>query len=84
VTIADETRLCFEGVDRNLREVGCTLRDIAKITCYVEDDADRAEMEETVKEIFAPGPYPKRITLVAGIGGDCRVEFEVLAVKPGA
>jgi enamine deaminase RidA (YjgF/YER057c/UK114 family) len=84
VTIADETRLCFEGIERNLREVGCTLGDIAKITCYVEDDADRDEMEQAVRDTFAPGPYPKWITLVAGIGGDCRVEFEVLAVKPDA
>jgi 2-iminobutanoate/2-iminopropanoate deaminase len=83
-TIAAETRLCFEGVERNLAHVGCTLRDVAKITCYVEEDSDRAEMREAVEEIFAPGPYPKQVTLVAGIGGDCRVEFEVLAVKPGA
>jgi 2-iminobutanoate/2-iminopropanoate deaminase len=82
-TIADETRLCFDGIEQNLAEVGCTLRDIVKITCYVEDADDRAEMEQMVTEVFAPGPCPKRITIVAGIGGNCRVEFEVLAVRPG-
>jgi 2-iminobutanoate/2-iminopropanoate deaminase len=83
-TIAAETRICFEGVQRSLALVGCTLRDVAKITCYVEDPADREEMRATVDGLFAPGQAPERVTHVAGIGGDCRVEFEVLAVAPHA
>ena len=83
-TIAAETRLCFEGVERSLQLLGCTLRDVARITGYVEDPADRDEMRATVDELFAAGPGPKHVTLVGGIGGDCRVEFEVLAVRPQA
>ncbi|MGH3239216.1 MAG: RidA family protein [Spirillospora sp.] len=81
-TVADETRICFDSVASTLGLGGCTLRDIAKLTCYVSDREHIPEMWRTLDEIFAPGPYPKRITLVAGIAGDCRVEFEVVAVKP--
>lgn len=83
-TIAAETRICFERIRERLALVGCTLRDLAKITCYIEEDAYRDEMRDTVREVLAPGPYPKQITLVAGIGGDCRVEFEILAVRPSS
>jgi 2-iminobutanoate/2-iminopropanoate deaminase len=82
-SVADETRRCFELMEGTLGAAGCTLRDIAKITCYVSDDSHRQEMWDTLDEIFAPGPHPKRVTIAVGIAGDCRVEFEILAVKPG-
>lgn len=82
-TIADETRMCFDGIASILKQADCSLRDIVKVNCYLTDDAYRGEFWSTFKEIFAPGPYPKRLTLVAGLAGDCRVELEVMAVKPG-
>jgi 2-iminobutanoate/2-iminopropanoate deaminase len=83
-TVGDETRKCFELVEQTLEAAGCSLRDVARITCYVADDSHRQEMWEALGEIFSPGPYPKRVTVAVGIAGDCRVEFEILAVKPGA
>ncbi|MGH3244329.1 MAG: RidA family protein [Spirillospora sp.] len=83
-TVADETRMCFDEIAEGLAATGRALSDIAKITCYVSDDVHRPELWRTLKEIFAPGPYPKYVTLEAGIAADCRVEFEVMAVRPGA
>lgn len=81
-SVADETRICFDSVRATLERAGGTLRDIAKMTCYVSAQEYIAETWRTLEEIFAPGPCPKRITLVAGLAGDCRVEFEVMAVTP--
>jgi enamine deaminase RidA (YjgF/YER057c/UK114 family) len=81
-TIADETRICFNSIAATLGEAGCTLRDVAKVTCWLTDDSYRAEFWATFTDTFAPGPYPKRLTLVAGMAADCRVELEVLAVQP--
>ncbi|WP_425839990.1 RidA family protein [Streptomyces fractus] len=78
VTIADETRLCFERVGGILGQAGGRLEDIVKITAYVSDQEYTTEMWRTVDEILPA--RPKRITLGAGIAGDCRVEFEVMAV----
>ncbi|MFG2658505.1 RidA family protein [Streptomyces sp. NPDC048425] len=81
-TVADETRICLDSVKATLERGGGTLSDIAKMTCYASDQEHIPEMWRTLNDIFAPGPCPKRITLVAGIAGDCRVEFEILAVVP--
>jgi 2-iminobutanoate/2-iminopropanoate deaminase len=82
-TIADETRICFEGIAETLAFGGCTLKDIVKVNCYLTDDSFRQEYWDEFKRTFAPGPYPKRLTLVGGLAADCRVELEVMAVRPG-
>jgi 2-iminobutanoate/2-iminopropanoate deaminase len=82
-SVASETRICFEQIEATLGAAGAALRDVARITCYVSDDSHREEMTQTLNEIFAPGPYPKRVTIAVGIAAECRVEFEVIAVKPG-
>lgn len=83
VTIADETRICFEGIAETLAFNDCTLSDIVKVNCYLSDDSYRQEYWEEFKRTFSPGPYPKRLTLVGGLAADCRVELEVMAVRPG-
>jgi len=80
-TIADEVRICLGQIENGLAEAGCTLRDVVKTTCWLSDDSYRAEFIEAYREAFAPGPYPARVTLVAGIAGDCRVEIDAIAMK---
>ncbi|MCG3754066.1 RidA family protein [Amycolatopsis sp. Poz14] len=82
VTIADELRISFSGIRKTLELAGCTLADVVKVNCYLSDDQYRAEFREAFRETFAPGPYPKCLAIVAGLAGDCRVEIEVVAVKP--
>ncbi len=83
-TIAAETKLCLKEIEGILEAAGCTLRDVVKTTCYLSDDAYRAEFWQAYTEVFAPGPYPARCTFVVGIAGDCRVEIEAIAVRPQA
>lgn len=79
-TIANETRVCLRRLEGILREAGCTLRDIAKTTCYLSDEAYRSEFIDAYKEVFEPGPYPARCSFVLGLAGDCRVQIEAIAV----
>lgn len=81
-TIAAETKLCLKEIEGILKAAGCTLRDVVKTTCYLSDDAYRAEFWQAYTEVFAPGPYPARCTFVVGIAGDCRVEIDAIAVRP--
>jgi 2-iminobutanoate/2-iminopropanoate deaminase len=82
-TIADETRVVLERIQKQLANAGLTLRDIAKTTCYLREESYRMEFVEAYREIFAPGPYPARCTVVLGLAGDCRVQIEAVAAAPG-
>jgi 2-iminobutanoate/2-iminopropanoate deaminase len=83
VTIADETRICLDAIDRVLQEAGCTIKDVVKTTCYVSDDSYRTEFSKAYAEYWEAGQYPLRCTFVVGIGGNCRVEIDAVAVRPG-
>ena len=80
-TVAAETRICLGAIEAILVEAGCTIRDIAKTTCYLSDDADRREFWEAYTEFFGDGPFPARSTFVVGIAGGCRVEIDAIAVR---
>ena len=81
-TIADETRIVIKRLESVLAEAGCTLRDIAKTTCFVRDEAYRFDFVYAYKECFDPGPYPSRATYSIGLAGDCRVQIDAIAIRP--
>jgi 2-iminobutanoate/2-iminopropanoate deaminase len=83
-TIANETRICLEMVDATLREAGCTLQDVVKATCYLHDRHYYKEFVDAYREFFGDGPYPARCTFYVGIGADCRVEIDAIAVRGAA
>jgi 2-iminobutanoate/2-iminopropanoate deaminase len=79
-TIADETRLCVESLQRTLGEAGCALGDLVKVNCYLAHDEDRGEFWTTYDALVPAGAV--RLTQVAGIAGDCRVQLDAVAVRP--
>jgi 2-iminobutanoate/2-iminopropanoate deaminase len=81
-TVADETRIAIKRLESVLAEAGCTLRDVAKTTCFVRDEAYRFEFVYAYKECFDPGPYPSRASYSLGLAGDCRVQIDAVAVLP--
>ncbi|WP_449281530.1 RidA family protein [Leucobacter sp.] len=80
-TIANETRVVFERISRQLEAAGLTLADVVKTTCYLSDESHREEFATAYDETFAPGPYPVNLTIVLGLAGDCRVQIEVAAAR---
>ncbi len=80
-TISDEVRVCIGQIEAGLEEAGCTLRDVVKTTCWIDDESYRMEFIEAYRESFGEAPYPARTTFVAGIAGDCRVEIDVVAMR---
>lgn len=81
-SVAEETRICLEAIRAILGEAGCGMSDIVKTTVYLTDRAFHNEMDEVYGKYWPNGDYPSRCTLVTGIGGNCRVEIDVVAVKP--
>jgi len=80
-TIADETRICLEAIQAILKEAGCDMSDVVKTTCYLSDRAFHNEFDEAYGKFWPNGDYPTRCTFVVGIGGNCRVEIDAVAVK---
>jgi 2-iminobutanoate/2-iminopropanoate deaminase len=83
-TIGDETRICLENVATILAEAGLSLRDVVKTTCYLRDESYRPDFIESYREVFVPGPYPARCTLILGLASNLRVQIEAIAVHPDA
>ncbi|MEQ9244093.1 RidA family protein [Roseovarius indicus] len=81
-TIENETRICLQRIEDTLAEAGLSLKDVAKTSCWVSDEAYRFEFIHAYRDYFAPGPFPSRGTVSASLAGDCRVQIEVTAVRP--
>jgi 2-iminobutanoate/2-iminopropanoate deaminase len=80
-SVADETRVCVERLRAVLQEAGYDLSDVVKVNCYLAADDDRVEFWGAFDELFAPGPYPVRITQVGGVAGDARVLLDAVAAR---
>lgn len=81
VTIADETRIVLDALEAILADAGCSLADVAKATVYLSDRSFYDEMNSVYRTYWAPGTFPTRATVYVGIGSECRVEIDVIAVK---
>lgn len=82
VTVEDETRIALEAIRTVLGEAGCSLEDVVKTTVYVSDPSHYDAMNRVYREFWAEGQEPVRCSLFVGIGADCRVEIDAVAVKP--
>jgi 2-iminobutanoate/2-iminopropanoate deaminase len=83
VTIADETRIVLEALRAILADAGCSIADIVKTTVYLSERSFYDEMNSVYRAYWEPGEFPTRATVYVGIGSECRVEIDVVAVKPG-
>jgi reactive intermediate/imine deaminase len=79
--IEAHTRQTLRNVERTLALAGCTLRDVVKVTVWLQDAADFARFNRVYAEYF-PGDRPARSTTQAKLVIDSRIEIEAIAVKP--
>lgn len=82
VTIADETRIVLDALQAILGDAGASLDDVVKTTVYLSEREFYDEMNTVYRQYWAPGEFPTRATVYVGIGSQCRVEIDVIAVKP--
>lgn len=80
-TIAEELGRCFEVLDTALGEAGMSRSDLVKTTCWITDEEHRAEFISAYRDACADGVYPARVTMVAGLPGNCRVAIEAVAYR---
>lgn len=84
VTIQDETRIVLDALQAILSDAGCSLADVVKTTVYLSEREYYDDMNVVYRQYWAPGDFPTRATVYVGIGSQCRVEIDVVAVKGAA
>ncbi len=74
-----------EQVIANLRSVldtaGCTLADVVKVTCWLDDPRDFSSFNAVFEKHFIDAP-PARATVQSALMVDAKVEIEAVAYKP--
>lgn len=79
--IEAHTRQVLKNIERALALAGCTLRDVVKVTVWLDDARDFSSFNRVYAEFFA-GNKPARSTTQAKLMVDTKLEIEVLAYKP--
>jgi 2-iminobutanoate/2-iminopropanoate deaminase len=80
-TIEVETRATIETVQRVLKEAGCDLSDVVKVTTYLEDARDFGRYNGVFKEFFPEGRLA-RTTVEARAAITTKIEIECIAYRP--
>lgn len=79
--IEAQTRQVLENIRAVLAEAGCTLSDVVKCTCWIDDARDFGRFNATYAEFF-PNDPPARSTTVCDLVLDGKLEVEAIAYKP--
>lgn len=78
-SIADEAHRAFKNVAIVMEELGINLSDALKVTLYLADMNDFAEVNNIYKEYFGPD-YPARTAIQVGkLPMNVRIEVDVIA-----
>ena len=76
--ISAETRQTFRNIAQVLAVAGATLSDVLKVNVILTRAEDFAAINAAYREIFPADP-PARVSMVAGLTIDARVEIDVVA-----
>jgi reactive intermediate/imine deaminase len=79
--IEAQTRQVFENIKAVLAEAGCSLADVVKCTCWIDDARDFARFNATYAEFFPTEP-PARSTTVCQLVLSGKLEVEAIAYRP--
>jgi reactive intermediate/imine deaminase len=80
-TIEEETRATLQAIERILKEAGCELTDVVKVTTFLEDARDFGRYNGVFKEFFPEGRLA-RSTVEARAVISTKIEIECVAYKP--
>lgn len=76
--IGPETRQTFRNIEQVLIKAGSSLADVLKVNIILTDAADFDAFNAAYRELFPKAP-PARISMVAGLTIDARLEVDVIA-----
>ncbi|EWY39111.1 TdcF [Skermanella stibiiresistens SB22] len=80
-TIEEETRWTLESIERIIAQDGATLKDIVRVTTYLEDTRDFGRYNRAFAEFFPDGMMA-RTTVEARAVINTKIEMEAIVYKP--
>ncbi len=78
-TIKDQTEQVLENIKAVLNAAGTDLSNVVKVTVYLKDMNDFAEMNEVYAQYFKDKPPARAAVEVAKLPKDVKIEIEVIA-----
>ncbi|MDQ3982481.1 MAG: RidA family protein, partial [Actinomycetota bacterium] len=78
-TIADQTRRCMENLAAVLEAAGSGFANVVKVTVFLTDMDDFAELNEAYGEFFGDEPPARATFAVAALPKGAQVEIECVA-----
>lgn len=82
-SVREQTRRTLRNVEAILAAAGCSMRDVLKVTVYLRDVDDYADVNEAYAEFFAEEPPARSAVEVAELPVDLDVEIEAVATVDG-
>ena len=79
--IEAQTRQVLDNIKAILAEAGCTMADVVKCTCWIDDPRDFTRFNAVYAEYFPTEP-PARSTVVSKLVLDAKLEVEAIAYRP--
>jgi len=76
--IAAETVQTFWNIEKILEPAGCALADVVKVNIILTDAQDFEAFNAVYRDIFPKDP-PARVSMVAQLTIDARIEVDVIA-----
>lgn len=76
--IAAETRQTFRNIERVLAKAGSSLADVLKVNIILTDASDFDAFNAAYRALFPQSP-PARVSMVADLTIDARLEVDVIA-----
>ena len=80
-SIEQETAQVMENIKAALAEAGCTMDDVVKCTCWLDDARDFARFNKVYTSYFSD-PLPARSCVESKLVITAKVEVEAIAYKP--
>ncbi len=80
-SIEDMTRQSLENGKAILESAGASLKDVAKVTIFIKDMNDFAQINGIYAEYFSEHKPARSTVEVARLPLDARIEIEMIAVK---
>jgi 2-iminobutanoate/2-iminopropanoate deaminase len=79
--IESQARQVFRNIEAILAEAGCTMADVVKCTCWIDDPRDFTRFNAVFAEVFPDQP-PARSTVISRLVLDGKLEVEAIAYMP--
>ena len=76
-----QTRQVMDNIKAILAEAGCTMADVVKCTCWIDDPRDFGRFNAVYREYFGDDP-PARSTVRSELVLDGKLDVEAIAYKP--